>query len=184
MIRPISHSKKVLYPVQSSIVVVNPLLQKSVAWSLDYVYRYFLWTLWDTTRPLVLWILLNPSIASLSQNDPTVSRCMQRSQILGFGEAIITNAFAYRSTDPKQLYQATNPIGPDNNYWLRTLSQQADQIICGWGSHGAYQDRDQAIQSLLKTQNLYCLGQTQKGQPKHPLYLSYRVQPELFQYNN
>ena len=36
--------------------------------------RYRLWRIWDEDRPLVLFLLLNPSIGDATQNDPTIKR--------------------------------------------------------------------------------------------------------------
>jgi hypothetical protein len=39
-------------------------------------WRYTLWRIWDDTRPYCAFIGLNPSTATETVNDPTVSRCI------------------------------------------------------------------------------------------------------------
>ena len=39
-------------------------------------YRYALWRVWDHTKPYVMFIGLNPSIANETDNDPTIRRCI------------------------------------------------------------------------------------------------------------
>ena len=36
------------------------------------------------------------------------------------------NIFAYRSTDPKLMKKADDPVGPQNNRWLLKLNKEAD----------------------------------------------------------
>lgn len=50
-----------------------------------------------------LCILLNPSTATEYADDPTVSGCVERAVLAGFGALVVANAFAYRSTDKQGL---------------------------------------------------------------------------------
>ena len=58
----------------------------------------------------------------------------------------------------------------------------ADQIVCAWGTHGAHLDRGPQVERLLRATGLplYHLGLSKHGHPKHPLYIGYAVQPELW----
>ena len=38
----------------------------------DRKHRYSLWRIWDRSKPLVMFIGLNPSTANESDNDPTI----------------------------------------------------------------------------------------------------------------
>ena len=67
------------------------------------------------------------------------------------------------------LKQAHDPVGPENDYWLRELIGVADTIIAAWGNGAAGSDRATQVVSTLKP--LYCLGHTLLGHPRHPLYL-------------
>ena len=75
-----------------------------------------------------------------------------------------------------------DPIGPDNDAAIADGAAWADGIICAWGSHGAHLDRGKAVEHLLSmaAKPLWHLGLTQAGQPKHPLYIGYERQPELW----
>src|SRR5690606_14314462 len=74
-------------------------------------YRYRLWRIWDTDKPLLLWIMLNPSTADDKQLDPTCARCQKWAQTWGYGGFMVANVFALRSTDPKGLYSINDPVG-------------------------------------------------------------------------
>ena len=144
-------------------------------------YRYALTRRW-TAGPRLLWVMLNPSTANEMANDPTVERCERRARAMGFGAFRVVNLFAWRATDTRALRSAPDPVGPENDATLAHGAHWADMILCGWGGHGSLQGRDQHATAQLRFTGkpLWHLGLTGAGQPKHPLYLSYSVQPMLW----
>ena len=145
-------------------------------------YRYMLTRVWDQPGSRVHFIMLNPSTATELQNDPTVERCERRARTLGFGAFRVTNIFAWRNTDPRAMRRATDPIGPANDTLILESCNWADHIICGWGNHGEHRGRGRDMYHILKGEHpeLYHLGITKSGQPKHPLYIAYSQQPVLW----
>lgn len=145
-------------------------------------YRYQLTRTWDQQGRKALFVMLNPSTATEFQNDPTVERCERRARALGYGAFRVTNIFAYRATDPKVMRAQADPVGPGNDAAIAESAAWADQIICAWGSHGAYLARGAAVTQLLRAtdKTLSHLGLTQGGEPKHPLYIGYAVQPVVW----
>ncbi len=147
-------------------------------------YRYLLTRVWDETRPRALFVMLNPSTATEVQNDPTVERCERRARTLGFGAFRVTNIFAWRATDPKEMRAQPDPVGPENDAAIRASVDWATgagaKIVCAWGAHGAHLDRGAAVERLLRAtgRELWHLGLTKAGAPKHPLYIGYDRQPE------
>jgi len=103
-------------------------------------YRYHLSQIWDVTKPTVSWLLLNPSTADEVQNDPTVERCERRARMWGYGGSEVFNIFAYRATDPADMRAQKDPIGPDNDFWVREFARKSSRGIgiCGWGEHGSH----------------------------------------------
>lgn len=144
-------------------------------------YRYALTREWAAGSRL-LWVMLNPSTASESTNDPTVERCERRARALGFGGFRVVNLFALRATDPRALRAAADPVGPDNDTALSDGVIWADAVLCGWGGHGALHGRNRTVCTQLQQAGkpLWHLGLTQAGQPKHPLYIGYAVQPTVW----
>jgi hypothetical protein len=126
--------------------------------------------------------MLNPSTATEVQNDPTVERCERRARTLGFGGFRVTNIFAWRDTDPKKMRAAAEPIGAENDAMIAQSCDWADQIIAAWGAHGEHLQRGVAMEALLRDMELpvFHLGLTKAGHPKHPLYIAYTQQPELW----
>lgn len=146
-------------------------------------YRYLLTRVWNPDGEKALFVMLNPSTATEVQNDPTVERCERRARALGFGAFRVTNIFAFRATDPRVMRVMADPIGPGNDAAIADSAQGwADRIICAWGTHGAHLGRGAQVEHLLRATGrpLFTLGLSQGGHPKHPLYIGYDRQPELW----
>lgn len=134
-------------------------------------YRYSLWRSWSQL-PKVGFVMLNPNQANATYNDPTIRRCIGFAQNWGYGGLEVVNLFAYRAKSPLLLKQIADPIGEDNERYLFSLSDRVETIVLAWGNWGTLRGRDRAvIERLNSQQNLYCLGITKTGQPRHPLYL-------------
>lgn len=143
-------------------------------------YRYQLHRRWASEGGAVLWLMLNPSTADAVRNDPTVERCERRARAWGFGGLWVGNVFAYRSTDPAALYCTPDPVGEDNDRHLVFMARQARMVVCAWGQHGKFRDRAATVVRLLRANGvpLHSLKLTGSGQPSHPLYLPYDLQPQ------
>lgn len=143
----------------------------------DRRYRYTLWRLWDN-RPYCMFIGLNPSTADEKLDDPTIRRCTRFAKDWGFGGLCMTNLFAFRATDPKDMMAVEDPIGQSNDETLFTVSQstQCGLRVAAWGVHGAYKNRGIRVHNQYG-KNLYHLGLTKDGFPKHPLYLKASTKP-------
>ena len=145
-------------------------------------YRYALTRVWDPVAVRLVFVMLNPSTATEVQNDPTVERCERRARALGAGGFRVVNIFAYRATDPRLMRAQQDPVGPENDAAIVDAVGWGQRLVCAWGSHGAHLGRGLAVEALLRRrgQPLFHLGLTQAGAPKHPLYISYAVQPQLW----
>ncbi len=143
-------------------------------------YRYRLTRTWCRSGSRVLFVLLNPSTATERRNDPTVERCERRARKAGFGAYRICNLFAWRSSAPKMLRAVPDPVGPSNDAVIAESAGWADEVVCGWGNHGLFQDRAVEIEQLLRQRGaaLHHFGLTLAGQPRHPLYVPYARQPQ------
>ncbi|MDG1519000.1 MAG: DUF1643 domain-containing protein [Yoonia sp.] len=142
-------------------------------------YRYALTRIWDPAGPRLTFVMLNPSTATEMQNDPTVERCERRARALGFGAFRVTNIFAWRDTDPRDMRAADDPVGPGNDDAITQAAAWADTIVAAWGTHGAHLARGPAVEAMLRGagHELSALGVTKHGHPKHPLYIPYAQQP-------
>ena len=156
----------------------------NTTWSPDRSHRYFLRRpagLLDQDKPVIAFILLNPSTADELKDDPTVAKCRRYAAGWGFGEVIVLNAFAYRATDPKNMRAHPDPVGPENDATVLATATAVHELggtlLCGCGTHGAHLDRSAKLQDLLAHFPLKAFTLTKHGEPGHPLYLRGDLQP-------
>lgn len=146
-------------------------------------YRYSLHRRWDVTKPNAVWIMLNPSTADAEQDDPTIIRCMNFARSWGLGGIVVVNLYGLRATNPKELWRADDPIGPDNDrhLYVYTKSHIFERIIvAAWGAN-AKPDRVRQVMSMPQMQRAQCLGVTKHGAPRHPLYVRGDTTPHSFE---
>lgn len=102
-------------------------------------YRYRLSRLVNTAgigeNRRILFVMLNPSTADASLDDPTIRKCMGFAQRQFHGILEVVNLFAFRSTDPKELKKAHDPVGAQNKSHILRAAADSDMIICAWGTN-------------------------------------------------
>lgn len=167
----------------------TPTILKDAVKSACDLYRYALFRTWDGGKPKVAFVMLNPSKADATTDDPTVLKCIRLAMKWGYGGLRIVNLFAFRATDPKELLTAADPIGPENDHWIGRLchSLSLDTVVAAWGSthmgtKGVNKFRTRALKvtkTLLGSQ-LHYLQLTSNGHPGHPLFLKEDVTPKLW----
>lgn len=140
-------------------------------------YRYSLKRWWDDgeDKPWACFVMLNPSTADAAKDDPTIRRCMSFAQSWGCVGIYVFNLFALRATDPRELAKAVDPIGPENDWFIRTYARMAKgPMVAAWGAHAFAASRAKAVTTLLNKAGiaLQCLGVTKDGHPRHPLYVA------------
>lgn len=139
-------------------------------------YRYRLWRQWDDMRPVLVWVMMNPSTADHQQDDPTIRRCIGFAKREGYGGIDVLNVFALRSTDPAALLTHPDPFGPDNEATLCAARGRhlLSMMVLAWGNpKGGRRLRHHYLNAArcLSHQNPLCLGVNASGHPKHPLYV-------------
>jgi len=139
-------------------------------------YRYVLSRQWDSTKPPMVFIMLNPSTADEVDNDPTVQRCQTRALRSGHGGVTVLNLFAWRATFPQELTAADDPVGPENDAAIRSWTDMPyATYVAAWGTWGRLLGRGSDVSRHLQERGvrLMTLGVNKDGSPKHPLYLPY-----------
>lgn len=130
-------------------------------------YRYTLYREWGD-GPMAMFVGLNPSTADAELDDPTIRRCVGFAHRFGCDSLGMLNLFAYRATNPRELTKVGDPVGPDNDRWLRDFGITAQIRIAAWG---AFPVGKRAVEVLEMLPQVLCLGKTKSGAPRHPLYL-------------
>lgn len=150
-------------------------MKSTAVFSDCHQYRYALRRIWDESKPLALFIGLNPSTADAETDDNTSRVCINYAMRWGYGGLLLGNLFAFCSTDQSVLHNVTDPVGPDNDIWLRQLQSEAQIVVCAWSATGSYRNRDKEVLSFIKSP--HCLIKLKSGHPGHPLYKSAALQP-------
>lgn len=152
---------------------------RSAEFSPCRLYRYKLWRIWDSSLPYAQFIGLNPSTADETNDDPTVRRCINYAAQWGYGGLCMTNIFAYRATDPRDMKAVAEPVGPGNDAALVEVASKAGVVVAAWGTHGSHMLRGIEVCKLIP--DLHVLKLTRDGFPAHPLYLLKSLRPRRWE---
>jgi hypothetical protein len=160
----------------------------TATFSMDRRYRYRLWRRLSEQRDphqfslRLACVLLNPSIASATTEDPTLRKCIGFARRWGYHEIVIVNLFALIATDPAELLDAADPVGSANETFLRQeLDRYADAVLLGWGTHRAVRLATSSLRVVTESRaKASCLGINKDGSPKHPLYVPYATKPTIW----
>ncbi len=140
-------------------------------------YRYRLWRSWGNREHRVVFVMLNPSTADESTNDPTIRKCIGFAKRWGFGALDVVNLFAWRSTDPRGLLETVDAVGPDNDEAIADAIGAAGLVVLAWGKHPPVSKMIAArLASMwypLGHRQVGTLGRNSDGSPRHPLMLAY-----------
>lgn len=147
----------------------------------DKKYRYHLSRIWDASKPMVMFIGHNPSMAGKGEEDPEVKRMIKFSQQWGYGGFYLVNLLAYRTEDKQELMDKVDPMGSMNSSYIRQIIGQENikLIVCCWGD---LVDLDlvthskqviKRILSVKKEIKVRALKINQSGEPASILSLPY-----------
>lgn len=149
----------------------------------DGKYRYFLTRYWGQIiepKQRVTFVMLNPSKADASTDDNTIRRCVSFAKTWGYDGLAVVNLFAFRSSDPKDLLTADDPVGPENAEQVQFWCSKAGLVVAAWGASypkgAGYYVSEQAAR-LRRKFGANVLGLTKNGDPRHPLYLPSDTKP-------
>lgn len=151
------------------------MMEKTAILSEDNTYRYVLSRIWDDSKPKLLFIMLNPSTADNTTDDPTIRRLITFTKDWGYSGFYVCNLFAYRSTDPKQLRYVDDPVGPENVLYIEDTLSKVDKVVYAWGNN---QKEPLWLSDLVS--EAYCIELSKKGIPKHPLYLKKSLELKVY----
>lgn len=121
-----------------------------------------------------LWIGMNPSTAGANEVDPTVIKETLITKRQGGRSYIKCNVMDWIATHPRDLLVVDDPCSKVNFDIILDAAVRAERIICAWGLlHHRLRHHSQDVLEALRRNNmdLWCVGTTKDGSPRHPLYL-------------
>jgi len=148
-------------------------------------YRYRLWRDgWDgDDARSCLFVMLNPSTADATDDDPTIRKCVGFCKRWGYGMLTVVNLFSFRSTKPRGLLGLADPVGEATDVFIREEAECACRIVFAWGSHTEVKSllsaRAFTVRRMLggHAKKTVTLGRCKDGNPRHPLMLPYNLEP-------
>ena len=123
----------------------------------------------------ILFVGLNPSVASGEVSDPTCHREYTFARDWGYNRYLKANILDWRAMAPRDIPRDPQiACSPDNLPTLARLAAEAETLVMASGNvapvHGGC--LAEALACLRDTgKPIYCLGQTKSGAARHPLYL-------------
>jgi len=151
-------------------------------------YRWILKRELISGEKTVIFIGLNPSKANSVNNDNTLKRIINFCSRWNYKNVYVINLFGLISKSPYQLSKSKDPVGENNDlitlkaleFWVKNLNCD---LWLGWGDKGKLFSRDNRVINLIRnfskldsnennySRRILSLGLTQKGNPRHPLYM-------------
>lgn len=159
-------------------------------------YRYVLERRWGD-GPCALWVCCNPSSAGATDEDHTTRKIRGFSERADCESFVLINLHARIATDPKELERAARAgediRGPHADERIARLlkDHRESEVIFAWGDVAisrpaiarTTRTRVEAIASFAASRGIRprCLGLTRRGQPRHPLMVSYATRLEWWE---
>ncbi len=142
--------------------------------TVDERHRLKLWRTWDRDKPVVLFVMLNPSTADAEKDDNTIRKCTAMVQGWGeFGGFYVGNLFSQRTSKPAVL----NGLDLHDRSALRLndkalleMRARCTLTVVAWGNNGlAHAWRTAEVMGILK--GAHALRLTRAGAPWHPSFM-------------
>ena len=140
-------------------------ISRSADISNDRKERFSLSRIWDSKKPRVLYIMLNPSYADDEFDDPTIRRLNFFTKKFKFGGFYVANLFTQITPYPKEL-NMDNHLKKKNLKIINELIKKSDSIVYAWGNLVS-----EPTELIKLIESPLCFGKNINGTPKHPLYL-------------
>lgn len=151
-------------------------IERAATFSPCKTFRYTLSRRWSEGKLVAAFVMLNPSTADASIDDPTIRRCMSFARSWGYHGIEVVNLFALRSPNPQDLIDSAeagvDPIGSKNDAAIDSTCSRCAKVVAAWGAHPFAVNRAKAVLTI-KGLGMFveCLGTTKDGSPRHPLYV-------------
>lgn len=140
--------------------------------------------------PTIGFCLHNPSTADAERDDPTSRRGVSFAKAWGGSRLVFVNPWAGRATKPADLWRMDDPVGPDNDRYIREVAIECAHtggfMVAAWGAvcpprhlRAEVDKRIANVTALIRDCgcDLRALGVTADGSPRHPLYVRAETVP-------
>jgi len=163
-------------------------MKGAAIFSKDRKRRYLLMRVWDEGLPVVAFGMLNPSDAGAEKNDMTVRKGIGFATRWGFGGIVAVNLIPVIATEPWDL-PYWDGIYEDNDVFL-IHALNVGPMVVAWGTVPAAVYRKTALsehilrfRDLARRKEMFCIGLTHTGAPRHPSRAAYTAAMERFDWH-
>lgn len=131
------------------------------------------------TGIVILYSGINGSTATGDEEDQTTMKWRGFTLRNNGCRYIAVNPFGFRAKDVRDLARAADPIGPENDRYIREAIDEADVLVPCWGNrskapkHLRYRFDFMLDLMFGSGKPVKVFGFTNAGDPKHPLMLGY-----------
>jgi len=159
---------------------------KSASFDFHKAHRYSLYRQWDRTKRFMVMVGLNPSVADAQTDDQTIRRGMHFARREDCGGLYMVNLHTVIATDPKDLWLYLGGHGEQIARWLSPRTHlggamnMGGLIVPAWGGFRGEPIVRQRFLELFGQKDLFCLGRTKSGAPRHPSRLPNAQKLERF----
>ena len=150
-------------------------MERTALFSKDQRYRYRLSRIWDREKPLVLFIMHNPSTADAYKEDPTLRRIINFAKDWGFGGLYVGNLYPYCAVRPEKDRKLPNTVINKNKRHLKMMINRVDKVLFAWGNKQL-----PPAWLIKKIETPYCIACSDHNIPKHPLFLKKNYHPKQY----
>ncbi len=167
-------------------------IESGAVFSQDRRYRYRLTRRVGGGKGAVMFVMLNPSKADETRDDPTIRKCRGFAQRWGFEWMHAVNLSPLMATRPDDLVKGLpEPVcvqDRNKRVIVETVSE-SDLIVVAYGNAALLFFKVEGAQNRVPEivwpfwdagRYVYCLGTTQYGQPRHPSRIAYDTEPQPF----
>jgi len=155
---------------------------RDARFSKDGLHRYWLWREWDTTRPAMASLSINPSVADAARDDQTIRKDVGFANRWGFGCVWKLNLFTRVATESRDLLSIPKDEwnGPEANETIRVVVRDVQRVVIAYGRfehlRAEVDRRALQVRRILRAE-VQCpvgtFGRNKDGSPPHPLMLPY-----------
>lgn len=145
----------------------------------------------QTVMRTALFVMLNPSTADAMKNDASVRKLIGFCMRWRVHRFEVVNLYGFRATKPKDLWNAHDKIGIDNDVYIESSAKRASMTVVAWGNSKPgwmferinHKERIGNVLKILRANGPapYAIKVNGDYSPAHPLMLSYDLKPALYE---
>jgi len=160
-------------PVAENRMLPASAVESGAKFSECRKYRFVLYRIWDTSKPMIMFVGLNPSTANETKDDATIRRVKSMAASWGYGGVYMMNCFPFISTDPKGLVTSKSEY---HESLLKQIGLSCKDVVFAWGDFDIVRTTSRYLDLLEMFPHAKALHINKNGSPKHPLYCKSDIQ--------